>query len=333
MSTPAKNTVGSGDFVYEPARNWFQLPDHVRLREAVGVAVDSADNLFVFNRGEPAVIVLDPQGQYVRHWGEGLLVRPHGISIDADDNVYLADDKGHRIQQFTPVGELIRSIGPVNDPAATGIIGMDYRKITQGGPPYNMPTNTVRAPNEDLYVSDGYGNARVHRFSPDGELKQSWGEPGSEPGHFNVPHGIGADSEGRIYVADRENSRVQIFSPEGQFLEEWTDVVRPCQVFVAGNGYVYVGEMGSRVGLFEWLPRPANPVGARISIRDTRGKLHAEVGGGNDPHSVADVYTAHDVCVDSVGNMYVGEVALTAQSVGVVNVSSIPSLRKFVKVA
>ena len=325
-------TVGSGDFVYEPAVDWFHLPPDVLLTEAVGVAVDSADNLYVFNRADPPIIVFDPAGHYLRHWGAGHFVRPHGIWIDEDDTLYLTDDVGHSMRQFTPNGELICTFGPVNQPSPTNAVGFDYRKITHGDAPYNLPTNTVKAPNGDVYVADGYGNARIHRFAPTGEYKTSWGEPGSGPGQFNLPHGLGFDRAGRLYVGDRENSRIQIFSLEGEFIEEWTDVVRPCQVFVAQDGFVYVGELGRKAGMFDWLERDSKAPGARVSIFDQAGQLQARWGGGTHPESLEDLYTGHDVCVDSQGNVYVGEVSLSAAKAAGVNPETIPTLRKFVRV-
>ena len=324
-------TVGSGDFVYEPAENWIHLPDDVPLTEAVGVAVDSQDNLYVFNRADPPVIVFDPHGKYLRHWGHGLFVRPHGIWIDPENTLYLTDDHGHSMRQFTKDGELLRVFGPVGEPSPTGVVGYDYRKITHGDAPYNLPTNTVKAPNGDVYVTDGYGNARVHRFSAEGQLKASWGEPGDGPGQFNLPHGLGVDPEGRLYVGDRENSRIQIFSLEGELIDTWTDVVRPCQVFIGQDSFAYVGELGKKAGMFDWLERDPAATGARISIFDKDGNLQSRWGGGVKPESLADVYTGHDVCVDSKGDVYVGEVSLSASAADGVDPTTIPTLRKFVR--
>src|SRR5262249_34409985 len=151
-------------------------------------------------------------------------VRPHGIWIGPDDSVYLTDDNGHAVRKFTIEGKLLLTLEPCGRPSDTGVRDMDYRTIRCGAGPFNLPTNLATSPRGELYVTDGYGNARVHKFSPDGKLLRSWGEPGTGPGQFNLPHGIGIDSQGRVFVADRENSRLQLFSPDGDFLEEWTDV-------------------------------------------------------------------------------------------------------------
>ena len=119
-----------------------------------------------------------------------------------------------------------------SQPSNTGATSIDFRSIKQAGPPFHFPTNLALSPTGDLYVSDGYGNARIHRFSPEGKLLHSWGAPGGGPGEFHVPHGIAIDRQGTVYVADRENSRIQLFTPDGQFLSEWTDVARPCEIFI-----------------------------------------------------------------------------------------------------
>src|SRR5262249_5947253 len=154
------------------------------------------------------------------------------------------------------------------------------RTITRGGPPFNQPTNLTIGADGLLYISDGYGNARIHKYSPDGKLILSWGEPGAGPGQFNLPHGIGIVSTGRGLVADRENSRIQVFSPDGEFLDEWTDVVRPCDIFVDPRNNVFVAELGRRAGMFPWMKPDLTVSGGRISIFNHSGSLLARFGGG-----------------------------------------------------
>jgi DNA-binding beta-propeller fold protein YncE len=164
-----------------------------------------------------------------------------------------------------------------------------------------------------LYISDGYGNARVHRFSPDGELLGSWGEPGGGPGGFRIPHGIAIDTAGRVYVADRENSRIQRFSPAGEFLDQWTDVARPCEVFIDLQGIVYVAELGYRAGMWPGTEPPhADATGGRLSLFNQEGRLLARWGGGENPCAAGDFFAPHDVWVDSRGSIYVSEVVQSA---------------------
>lgn len=323
-------TVGSGDLKYEPVFDWFNLPADVTLHEAIGVAVDSADRLFVFNRGRPHVIVFDREGRYLDAW-DGNLVRPHGIWIAADDTVWLVDDKGHSVSQYLADGTFLRNVGPSGTPSETGAVDMDYRRITHGGPPWHMPTNVVTSSTGDIYATDGYGNARVHRFNADGELLASWGEPGGERGEFQIPHGIGIDAADRLYVADRENSRIQIYSPDGEWLSEWRDVFRPCEAFVADDGLVYVAELGLQHGLYPWMTRLMDAPGGRVSIFDQSGTLLSRWGGGHDSSRPGEFYAAHDICVDSRGDIYVGEVSVTAGELAGEDTSGLPSLKKFVR--
>jgi DNA-binding beta-propeller fold protein YncE len=324
-------TVGTGDLVYEPVSNWQQLPDDVRLVEAIGVAVDSQDNVFVFNRGEPAIIVFDRDGNFVNAWGEGQFVRPHGIWIAADDTLYLTDDKGHSVRQFAADGRLLRAIGPAGMPSASGVRDFDYRTITCGAGPFHYPTNAVTSGSGEIFVADGYGNARVHHFSRDGDLIKSWGQPGDQAGQFNVPHGIGVDRTNRIYVADRENSRLQVFTPEGEFIEQWTDIVRPCEIFIGADDLVYVAELGSRNGLFPWMQRQPHAIGSRVSVFDLDGNRLSRWGGGDDAVQPNEFYAAHDIWVDSRGDIYVGEVAVTAAHLAGEDSTNLPTLRKFAR--
>ena len=121
---------------------------------------------------------------------EGLFTnRTHGLTVGADA-VYCADDGDHTVRKFSSDGTLLLTIGTAGVASDSGYDGKSTASIQRGAPPFNRPTNVAVAPSGDLYVSDGYGNARVHRFSADGKLIQSWGEPGLAPGQFNLPHGI-----------------------------------------------------------------------------------------------------------------------------------------------
>jgi hypothetical protein len=323
-------TVGSGSLTFEAVPHWPSIPAEVGMVEAVGVAVDSRDQVFVFARADLPVQVYTADGQFVRGWGRDQFVRPHGITIAPDDSVLLVDDLGHSVKQFSPDGEFLRTIGPAGKPSETGVVGFDYRTIRGGCGPFNLPTNVVIGPGGDLFVTDGYGNARVHRFDADGKLRRSWGEPGSGSSQFNVVHGIGVGHD-RLYVCDRENSRIQMFSTSGELLAIWTDVIRPCEAFVAHDGLIYVAELGRRAGLFPWqLAERAEP-GGRVSIFDRNGSLLCRWGGGTDPASPEDFYSPHDIQVDSTGSVYVAEVKTSAAKNVGDDTSQLPTLRKFVR--
>jgi DNA-binding beta-propeller fold protein YncE len=295
-----------------------------------GVATDSRDRVYVFNRGEHPVMVFDRDGTFLTSWGEGLFARPHGIVVGPDDAVYCTDDLGHSVRKFTADGRLLSSLAVSGTTSDTGATSMDYRTILRAGPPFHYPTNVALSAEGELYVSDGYGNARVHKFSVDGRLLFSWGEPGDGPGQFRLPHGIAVDRQGTVYVADRENSRIQLFTPDGTYLSEWTDVARPCQVFLDGAGNVYVAELGFRAGMWPGTTAPADAPGGRVSIFDPHGNLRARWGGGRSPCAAGDFFAPHGICVDSRGDIYVGEVVLSAGGSRGLVPTTCHTLQKFV---
>jgi len=269
----------------------------------------------------------------VTAWGEGLFVRPHGIFIGPDAAVYCTDDHDHTVRAFTPAGHLLLTLGTSGRPSDTGATSIDYRTIRRAGPPFHYPTNLALGPAGDLYVTDGYGNARVHRFAPDGRLLHSWGEPGSGPGQFHVPHGLAVDADGTVYVADRENSRLQLFTADGVYRGEWTDVARPCQVFIdRQGGWVYVAELGFRAGRWPGTgpPEPGAP-GGRVSVFDRSGALQARWGGGANPCAPGDFFAPHGIWVDSRGDVYVAEVAMSAGGRAGAVPASCHTLQKFVR--
>lgn len=287
------------------------LPTGWEYVDVAGVAVDSRQHVYVFNRGTHPLVVFDQQGHFLKTWGQGMFRRPHGITIAPDDTLFLTDDLGHTVQRFTADGELLLTLG-TGRPSPTGIQGNDYRTILEGGPPFNQPTNVALNSQGDIFVSDGYGNARVHRFSAEGTLLRSWGGPGTKAGQFNLPHGIAIDRLGRVVVADRENSRLQFFSQDGDFLDEWRDVLRPMQVLVDADGLLYVAEVGYRAGLYPWTEVPPGAPGARISVFDPRGKLVARFGDPDRPCEPGNFFAPHDLCLDTQGSLYVGEVVHSA---------------------
>lgn len=315
------------DHGYDVNDRWAQLPAGWGWREVAGVATDARDRVFVFARGEHPVLVFNPDGSFVGSWGEGLFARPHGIHIGPDDSVYCTDDFDHTVRKFTPEGRLLLTLGTSGAPADTGATSTDYRTIRRVGPPFHYPTNVALNAAGELYISDGYGNARVHKFSADGRLLLSWGEPGSGPGQFNLPHGIAVDRDGVVYVADRENSRVQLFDADGKFLAEWKDIARPCQVFLDRDDKVYVAEVGYRAGMWPGTSAPsADAPGGRLSVFTRRGELLARWGGGDNPATPGDFFAPHDVCVDGHGSIYVGEVTLSAGGT-----AGLSSLQKFTR--
>jgi hypothetical protein len=291
--------LGSGEHRYRVVENWAKLPDKWEFMDVAAVAVDSKDRIYVFNRGEHPVIVFDRQGNFLRSWGEGVFKRAHGLHIDSHDNLYCTDDGDHTVRRCTPMGKIELTIGIPGKPAPY-----------MSGEPFHRCTHTALSPKGEIYVSDGYGNARVHKFSPDGKLLLSWGESGTEPGQFNIAHNIASDEDGWIYVADRENHRVQVFDGNGKYETQWNNLHRPCGLYCCrGKQPTFViGELGPGMPVNLKAPN----LGPRLSIVDAKGKLIARLGGKEGPGLEAGKFLApHGLALDSKGDIYVGEVSYT----------------------
>jgi DNA-binding beta-propeller fold protein YncE len=322
----------NSDFHYTVDESWAKFPATGEAGEAVGVACDSRDRVYVFLRGPMPVQIFERDGTPVAAWGEDDFVRPHGIFIGPDDTVYCTDDFGHTVAAFSADGKRLLTLGNRGQPSDTGATSIDYRTIQHAGPPFNFPTNLAIGATGDLFVADGYGNARVHRFAPDGKLLHSWGEPGSGAGQFHVVHGIAVDSAGIVYVADRENSRIQLFSSDGAYRGEWTDVARPCQLYIDRDGWIYIAELGFRAGRWPGTgTHQPGQTGGRVSIFDRDGNLHARFGGGENPCAPGDFFAPHGIWVDSHGDLYVSEVALTGGARQGLVPGSCHTLQKFIR--
>ena len=289
-------TLGSGDFAYCVEPNWQTMPPGYEWREVAAVTVDGNDNVYVFNRGEHPMMVFDKDGNFVKSWGEGVFSRAHGVSLGPDNTLYCSDDGDHTVRQCTLDGEVLMTIGVPGNPAPLF-----------SGDPFNRCTHTALDPKTgDIYVSDGYGNSRVHKYSPDGKLLFSWGAPGTDPGEFSIAHNIVTDADGYVYVADRENHRIQIFDANGKFEEQWPNVHRPCGLYISPEQHIYVGELGWGMGVQRNVPN----IGPRVSVLDRRGNTLARLGNGYGT-DVGQFISPHGIAVDSAKNIYVGEVSHT----------------------
>lgn len=294
--------VGEGDYRYEVMDNWARLPPGYRFREIGGVGVDRNDNVYVFNRGEHPVIVFDRHGNFLRSWGEGIFSRPHGVHMGPDDSIYLTDDGGtagdggHTVRKCSLDGRIILQLGNPGRPAPF-----------MSGEPFHRCTHTALSPQGDIYVSDGYGNACVHKFSPDGALLMSFGEPGTGPGQFNLVHNITCDPDGWVYVADRENHRVQVFDGKGRYETQWNNLHRPCALFMpyCSCPICYIGELGPSQAVNRNYPN----IGPRISIVDNNGNLLARIGSKHPGLAPEEFLAPHGIAADSHGDLYIGEVS------------------------
>ena len=292
-------TLGTGDYRYEVIEDWGHLPDGWSLQDVAAVAVDHKDQVYVFNRGAHPMIVFDREGNFLRSWGEGVFTRAHGIHIGPDESLYCTDDGDHTVRKCTLDGKVLLTIGISGEPAPY-----------MSGEPFHRCTHTALSPRGDIYVSDGYGNARIHQYSPDGKLRKSWGQPGTGPGEFNLPHNLCCDPDGWIYVADRENHRVQVFDGGGKYETEWHNLHRPCGMVMEAKRQplCYIGEIGPTLP----INRDAPNLGPRISIVDHEGKLLSRFGAAHAGYERPDQFIApHGMAVDSRGDIYVGEVSYT----------------------
>ncbi len=290
--------LGTAEYTYEIAEGWGKLPDGWSFKEAAAVGVDSKDNVYVFNRGEHPVIIFDREGNFLSSWGEGVFPRAHGVTMGPDDTIFLTDDGDHTMRHCTLDGKVLMTLGISGKPAPF-----------MSGDPFNRCTHLAIDPsNGDFFISDGYGNARVHKYSPDGKLLLSWGESGTGPGQFNIAHNIATDKDGWVYVADRENQRMQVFDRNGKFETQWINMAKPCGLFIdQSRELVYVGELGVAIG----PNSQAYGLGPRVSIMDTKGNTLARLGDGPEGINPGQFTAPHGVCVDSHGDIYVGEVAWT----------------------
>lgn len=280
-------TVGTGAYTYELVDNWAQLPAGWTLGQTA-IVTDARDQVYLFNRGEHPLVVLNRDGEFLTAWGEGVLSSAHGMFIDQQENLYLPVINSHVVLKYSRTGNLLMTMGTWNQPSDTGWSGKYSDPVKQAAGPFHRPSDVALAPNGDIYISDGYGNARVHRFAPDGTLQKSWGMPGkSAPGEFHVPHGVWVHTDGRVLVADRENNRVQIFSPEGDFLTQWRDLARPCDIYIDNAGVVYVPELD---GL--------------ITLLNLDGQVLAR---WLSPTFAGDGDGGHAVWVDSHGDVYINQ--------------------------
>jgi DNA-binding beta-propeller fold protein YncE len=286
----------AGEYRYVPTRAWAKPADGYVINDVAGVAVDRHDRVYAFCRGPHPVMVFERDGSFVGAWGQGHFKNPHAISLGFDDTLFCTDEADHCVKKFTLDGRLLMTLGTpgVSEPV-------------HSGKPFNRCTHTALSPEGDIYVTDGYGNSRVHKYSPEGRHLLSWGEPGMLPGQFSQPHNIVCDEAGLVYVADREAHRIQVFDGRGKFQGQWGGVFRPAGLAMPAGKcpHCYVTEMAPHTSGNAGWPN----IGPRVSILDHSGAVVARLGAGlgiDDDQFLA----PHGIAVDSHGDIYVAELSL-----------------------
>ena len=253
-------TIKTDKYDYELVQSWGTLPDGMTFGTVSSVAADSQNRVYVYQRKDPPIVVLDSDGNYLNSWGISAFNLPHGFCI-VDDVIYLTDREDSVCLKYTLDGKPLMVLGDRGVHSDTGC-EEPGELVPRAAGPFNYPSEMYPSPSGDLYVSDGYRNSRVHRFSAEGRYITSWGTPGKGgPGEFHLPHSLLIDEEGLVYVCDRENNRIQVFTPEGEFITMWTDMTRPNDISQSVDGDFYIAE-----STFEG----STP---RITVRDKEGDI------------------------------------------------------------
>lgn len=299
--------------------DWYHLPDHIPITGASSVAVDSTGQTYIGHRGDHPILVFDPQGDLLRTMGNGLIPRRdgivyepvpgesavvefvdekavpnphrvlvaknawrflHGMHVDSDDCLWVTDVGSHVVHRFNAAGDRLLTLG------TPAICGVDPDQ-------FNQPTDVARNASGEIFVTDGYINSRVVKFTPEGELLRIWGSRGSGPGEFNTPHAITVDDEGVVYVSDRTNFRIQRFDDNGRYIDEWMDI----DIHGSADGEINDLQWGP-----DGLLYLGNGRGHRMTVLDRNGRCLGSWGG---PELFRVI---HGICFDGEGHLYAADV-------------------------
>ena len=284
----------AGSNAYELDEAWGQAPQGYEFHRVSGVAVDQGDRVYLFNLATHQLMIFDPRGKLLKIWGHRY-ENAHGVHIGPDGSIYIADRDAHVVLKYSPEEDLLLTLGTRDRPSDTGYsLELGRRTgwvhpVERAAGPFNLPTGIAVTERGDIFVSDGYGNCRVHKFDARGQLLKSWGTPGKAgPGEFHMVHGIALDAAGRVLVCDRRNGRLQVFDQEGEFLTEWTGFRQPSTVAVGPDGTVCVAEYEGR-----------------LTILNGEGEVVAQWDGDDGTGAFV---APHGVAIDSAGDIYVGDV-------------------------
>jgi streptogramin lyase len=282
---------------YEIDAKWPQKPAEFKWIEFHGVAVDNKDQVYAFTRGTPPVQVYDANGKFLRAWGQGYFKEAHSIKTDPEGNVWVSDIGHQVVRKYTPEGKLLMTLGTLDQ------AGRDKTH-------FNLPTDMIVTKEGHIFVTDGYGNARVVHFDPQGKYVNEWGELSVKPGQFSVPHSICVDSKGKLYVADRNNVRVQVFDQSGKLLDVWNDLLVPMSLCVNKDDKIWaVGSSPQHWRAKEvWLGSPPYDQLFMKFNGDGKALQLWAVTRGVDGRELPGVgFKYHQMAVDSKGNLYAAD--------------------------
>lgn len=289
---------------YEVDPTWPRRPENLPWSDCPAVDVDKQDRVWIYTRTNPPVQVFSADGEFLFAWGKEVFgdlletMTAHGLRIDHEQNVWLVDLGNHIVLKLSPDGKILQMLGTPGKP------GCDDKH-------FYLPTDVAISPTGDIFVADGYGNARVAQFDRAGRLIRQWGSLGIKPGEFNLVHAIAIDSKGRVYVADRNNARIQVFDSQGNFLAEWRHLVVPWGLWMTKDDELWVCGCSPMIwrDTDEVLSCP--PKDQLIARFDTSGRmlqLWTIPKGEDGKEQPGEVNWLHAIALDSKGNVYLGDI-------------------------
>jgi peptidylamidoglycolate lyase len=288
---------------YILVEDWPKLSEGMVLGNPTGLGIDADNNILVFHRAgrvwqepmpedniqENTIVTINKlTGEILKSWGADLFIMPHGLEVDNENNVWVTDVALHQVFKFSPEGNLLMALGEATVP------GNDAEH-------FNLPTDVAVADDGSFYVSDGYGNSRVVKFSKEGTYLFEWGTFGDKPGEFNTPHGIDLDKYGNVYVADRENNRIQKFDADGNFLAVWQNKITEQLYSVTidnANNHLF--------GIDYMTVNDTIVKGSDIFRFDL--DINLQIQFGRTGFYDGPISRYHDILVDDEGSIYVGDI-------------------------
>jgi peptidylamidoglycolate lyase len=290
---------------YELVENWPNLPANVQLGNPTGIDVDTSQQIVLFHRANrtwpllapmpgntihsKTILIIDKNsGKLVNSWGDDLFIMPHGLTVDKENNVWVTDVALHQVFKFSHDGKLLMKLG-------------EAKVAGKNSLHFNKPTDIAIAKDGSFYVSDGYGNSRIVKFSATGKYLLEWGKKGNKEGEFDIPHGITVDENDHVYVADRENNRIQEFDPNGKFIRQFTD-----RSFGNICSVAFDKVQSKLFAVDDWSFLKLKHRGSDVFVFDTAGNVQTRFGRSGSYHGKTSWY--HDLTMDKDGNIYVCDI-------------------------